>query len=180
MPLSDDFSSPTMGLQWQYAPDVNPAEFFHFGNSELNMKAKGTIPGKAAILPGNATTLSVMPVNHSYEAEVEVSIPDTAEGGLMLSSRGWGGASWATVGLRKGEAFATWAGQANYLHWSGNRIFLRIRNMKYDVSCFYSTDGKTWTPFPDSTYVNDGRSLSLYAAGEGAVVFRNFKYRGLD
>src|SRR5208337_3872793 len=180
MPLSDDFSSPTMGLQWQHAPDVSPAEFFHVGDGELTIKAKGTIPGKAAILPGNATTLSVMPVNHSYEAEVEVSIPDTAEGGLMLSSRGWGGASWATVGLRKGEAFATWAGQANYLHWSGNRIFVRIRNMKYDVSCFYSTDGKTWTPFPDSTYVNDGRSLSLYAAGEGAVVFRNFKYRGLD
>jgi xylan 1,4-beta-xylosidase len=180
MPLSDDFSSPTIGIQWQYAPDVNPAEFFHLGDGKLTMKAKGTIPGRAAVLPGDATTLGVMPVNHAYEAEVEISIPDTAEGGLMLSPGGRGGTSWATVGLRKGEAFATWPGQANYLDWSGNRIFVRIRNVKYDVTCFYSTDGKKWTPFDNSTYVTDGRRLSLYAAGEGEVVFRNFKYRGLD
>ena len=180
MPLSDDFSSPTIGIQWQYAPYVNPGEYFRVGDGKLDMRAKGTSPGKAAVLPQNATTLAVMPVNHEYEVEVELSIPDTAEGGLMLSAGPWGGTTWATVGLRKGEIFATWAGQANYLNWSENRIFVRLRNMKYDVSCFYSTDGHTWTPFPNSTHVTDGRRLSLYAAGEGTVVFRNFKYRGLD
>lgn len=159
---------------------MNPDEYFQAGDGKLAMKAKGTIRGKAAILLQNATTLTVMPVNHDYEAEVEVSIPDTAEGGIMLSPVPFGGATWATVGLRKGETFATWAGQANYLSWSGIQIFVRLRNMKYDVSCFYSTDGQTWTPFANSTRVTDGRRLSLYAAGEGTVVFRNFKYRGLD
>jgi len=180
MPLSDDFSSPTLGIQWQYARDVDPAATFRLGEDKLALKAKGAIPGKAAILPAEATMLSVMPVHHAYEAEVEIEIPDSAEGGLMLGSSGRGGASWATVGLRKGEAIATWGGQANYLNWSGNRIFVRFRNMRYDVSCFFSADGKSWTPFDNSTYVTDGRRLSLYAAGEGEVVFRNFRYRGLE
>lgn len=180
MPLSDDFSSSTLGVQWQWSQNANPADLFHAGDGRLVMKAKGTIPGKAAILPADATTLGVMPVNHSYEAEVEISIPETAEGGLMLGGGGRGGSSWATAGLRKGEAIATWAGQANYLNWSGNHIFVRIRNMKYDISAFYSTDGKQWTPFDNSSYVPDGRRLSLYAAGEGEVVFRNFRYRGLE
>lgn len=180
MPLSDDFSSPALGIQWQYARDVAPSAIFHWGDGKLTMQASGAIPGKAAVPPAEATALSVMPVNHAYEAEVEISIPDTAEGGLMLSSGGRGGASWATVGLRKGETLATWAGQANYVNWRENRIFVRIRNMKYDISCFYSTDGKTWIPFENSTYVPDARRLSLYAAGEGQVVFWNFKYRGLE
>ena len=180
MPLSDDFSNSAIGIQWQYSPNVDPTAVFQVGSGKLTIKAQGTIPGDAAVLPSNATMLSVMPVNHAYEAEVEISIPDTAEAGLMLSSGGRGGGSWATVGVRKGEAFATWAGQANYLKWDSNRIFVRLRNMNYDVSCSYSTDGKTWTPFENSTYVTSGRRLSLYAAGEGTVVFRNFKYRGLD
>ncbi len=179
MPLSDDFSGPALGIQWQYARDVDPPAIFHWGDGKLTMQAGGAIPGKAAVPPAGAMALSLMPVNHAYEAEVEISIPDTAEGGLMLGSGGRGGASWAAVGLRKGEALATWAGQANYLNWRENRIFVRIRNMKYDISCFYSADGKTWIPSDNSTYVPDGRRLSLYAAGEGQVVFKNFRYRGL-
>ena len=180
MPLSDDFSSTALGIQWQYAVDANPAEFFRVGDGQLRMKAKGAIPGQAAILPADATTLGVMPVNHAYEAEVEISIPDTAEAGLMLGAGGRGGSSWATVGLRKDQALATWAGQANYLKWTGNHIFVRLRNNKYDITASYSTDGRKWTPFDSATYVADGRRLSLYAAGAGEVVFRNFKYRGLD
>jgi hypothetical protein len=98
----------------------------------------------------------------------------------MLGAGGRGGSTWATVGLRKDQALATWAGQANYLKWSGNHIFVRLRNNKFDVTASYSTDGRQWTRFDNSTYVPDGRRLSLYAAGAGAVEFRNFKYRGLD
>jgi hypothetical protein len=177
--LSDDFSSDTLGIQWQYDPAVKAAESFRLGGGKLVMQAAGAIPGKAAVPPEGASWLGVMPVNHSYEAEVEVSISGTAEGGLMLSGRGRDG-SWATVGLREGEALATWAGQANYLKWSDKRIFLRLRNLHYDLQCFYSADGKQWTPFENSTYIGGGRILALYAAGEGAVTFRNFKYRGLE
>jgi xylan 1,4-beta-xylosidase len=180
MPLSDDFSHAAPGIQWQYAVDANPAELFHMGGGQLRMKASGAIPGQSATLPAGATALSLMPVNHAYEAEVDISIPDTAEAGLMLGGGGRGGASWATVGLRKNEALATWAGQANYLKWTGNHIVVRLRNNRFDISAYYSTDGRVFTPFPNSGYNPDGRRLSLYAAGEGEVVFKNFKYRGLD
>jgi hypothetical protein len=52
--------------------------------------------------------------------------------------------------------------------------------MKYDISESYSMDGKTWIPFDNATRVTEARRLYLYAAGTGDVVFRNFKYRGLD
>ena len=85
MPLSDDFSNATLGIQWLYSPSTKPEEAFKVGDGKLVMKAAGSLPGKAAI-PSDAMMLGVMPVNHAYEAEVEVSIPETAEAGLLLSS----------------------------------------------------------------------------------------------
>jgi beta-xylosidase len=180
MPLSDDFSGTTLGIQWQYGQAVNPGEAFELGGGTLAIRARGKIPGEAAVLPVDAEMLSVMPVNHAYEAQVEISVPETAEGGLLLGGGFRGSGTWATAGIRKGQAFATWAGQANYNNWKGNRIMVRLRNRNHDVSAFYSSDGKAWTQFANSTYVTDGRRLSLYAAGEGRVRFRNFQYRGLD
>jgi xylan 1,4-beta-xylosidase len=180
MGLSDDFASATLGIQWQYGQRVNPADILQIGGGKLIMSATGKIPGQTAALPADAQALSVMPVNHAFEAEVEITVPESAEGGIMLGGGGRGGGTWATVGLRKGQAFATWAGQANYMNWTGDHIFVRLRNLNYDIEAFHSTDGKNWIPFENSTYVTDGRRLSLYAAGEGKVTFRNFKYRGLD
>ena len=180
MPLSDDFQAAKLGIQWQWGQDVDPAQWFHSGNGQLTMKAKGTIPGRAAITPAGATTLGIMPVNRSYEVTVEVTVPATAEGGFLLGSGGRGGGSWAAAGMRNGEAFATWSGVANYAKWGTGRIFIRLRNQRSDISVAYSADGKTWTHFPNSTAVAEGRRLSLYAAGEGDVVFRNFQYRGLE
>jgi hypothetical protein len=120
-----------------------------------------------------------MPVNHSYAAEVEVSIPETAEAGLLLSSGDGDASSWASVGLRKGEVFRN-GDHAEYIESKETRLFLRVLVKNYDISAFYSIDGKAWIPFDNSTYVTEGRRLFLYAAGTGEVVFRNFKYHGLD
>ncbi|MGB7497599.1 MAG: family 43 glycosylhydrolase [Candidatus Acidiferrum sp.] len=180
MPLSDNFLGTTLGIQWMYAPSSDPKKFFKISAGKLVMQAAGALPGDAAIPPSDATMLGIMPVNHAYQAEVEISIPDSAEGGLFLSSGGREAGSWATVGIRKGKLFATWAGQANYVPSEHTHIFVRLRNMNYDVSAFYSLDGKSWIPFDNSTRVTDGRRLFLYAAGAGEVEFRNFQYRGLD
>jgi len=168
MPLSDDFTDTEIGIQWSYSREVDPAEAFRIGGGRLVMAAGGDSPGRA-------TALSVRPVNHAYEVEVEVVIPETAEGGLMLGSE-----DDVTVGLRHGEAFAYWPRVPNALPWSGDRIFVRIRNDRGDVTCYFSPDGQRWTPSQNSTSVSGARSVSLYAAGEGDVVFRGFKYRGLD
>jgi hypothetical protein len=176
--LSDDFSNATLGIQWLYSPSTKPEQAFKIGDGKLVMKATDGMPGSVAI-PSDAMMLSVMPVNHAYEAEVEVSIPETAEAGLLLSSGRGDTGSWASVGLRKGEVFRNGEHRAS-VESKETHIFLRILNMNYDISGFYSVDGKTWTRFESSTYVTDGRRLSLYATGTGEVVFRNFKYHGLD
>ena len=102
--------------------------------------------------------------------------PDTAEGGLLLS----GSSRSVNAGLRQGEAIAFWQGVPISAPWKENRLFARVRNNSGDVSVSYSADGKQWTPFANSTSAPGVRSISLYAAGQGEVVFRNFKYRGLD
>ena len=173
MPLSDDFSSSELGIQWTYGPGVSAGEAFRVGGDRLTVKASGVSPLEAA-------WLGVMPVNHAYEVEVEVTVPETAEGGLLLGGRWMSRGEWATAGLRKGEAFAYWPRVPSAVAWKGNRIFVRMRNNRGDVSCYYSADGQRWTQFENSTGGSQARQVSLYAAGEGEVVFRRFKYRGLD
>ncbi len=173
MPLSDDFTGSELGIQWTYAPSVNADEAFHVGDGRLSMKASGKSPLEA-------TWLGVMPVNHAYEVEVEVTIQETAEGGLLLGGGRTSGSEWATAGLRKGEAFAYWPRVPNSMPWVGDRIFVRVRNNRGDVSCSYSADGQKWTQFANSTEVGRATRVALYATGEGEVVFRSFKYRGLD
>ncbi len=185
MPLSDDFSSSTLGIQWNYPPSTNPENIFSIGGGKLVMKAAGAVHGNAMTPPTDATTLAVVPVNHSYEAEVEITIPETAEAGLLLSSgresdgRGGSAATWASVGLHKGEVFRN-GDHSDFVPTGQTHLFLKLRNIHYDITGYYSSDGKNWTQFEFATYVNDGRRLALYASGTGDVVFRNFKYHGID
>jgi xylan 1,4-beta-xylosidase len=165
MPLSDDFTNSKIGIQWSYRIQGNPDEIFHTGNGQLKMTESGNSSS-------GGTSLSIMPVNHAYEVEVDVTIPKTAEGGIMLGD--------VKVGLRNEEAFAYWPRVPNAIPWTGERIFVRIRNDCGDISCYYSKDGQKWSQYGNSTSVTGSRSVSLYAAGEGDVIFRNFKYRGLD
>jgi len=165
MPLSDDFTGSSLGIQWTYAANANPQELFVVGGGQLRMKASGTGPT-------SATRLNVGVVNKAYEVEVDVEIPERAEGGIMIAT--------VNAGLRKGEAFGYWPSIPNAMPWESNRIQVRIRNDRGDISFFWSRDGRTWNQFANSGAVAGSRSVSLYAAGEGEVVFRNFRYRGLD
>ena len=178
MPLSDDFSNSNLSIQWTYSPSTKPEEAFRIGGGKLVMKAAGAVHGTAFTPPTDATILGVVPVNHSYEAEVEITIPETAEAGLILSSGGNNG-SWASVGLHKGEVFRN-GDHSDFIPTKETHLFVKLRNMNYDITGYYSTDDKTWVPFSYASYVTDGRRLSLYASGSGDVVFRNFKYHGID
>ncbi|MBN1400370.1 MAG: family 43 glycosylhydrolase [Anaerolineae bacterium] len=172
MPLSDDFSSPELGIQWSYAPDVDATATFRVGGGVLTMQAQGSKLAEAA-------ALSVMPVNHAYEAQVEVTIFGRAEGGLWLSE-GRFGAGIAKVGLRPGEISGETGQHAEPYPYVGQRLWVRIRDNRHDVSCAYSEDGVNWTPFSKSAEVAAARQLALYALGEGEVQFRDFRYRGLE
>ena len=72
----------------------------------------------------------------------------------------------------------------------GGRLWLRVRNDRYIVTIHTSTDGRTWEKYPVQMEVSGyhhnvaGQFLALkpaiYAAGEGKVRFRDFRYRALD
>lgn len=180
--LSDDFTSEQLGRQWNTGRNVDPKLEYEFGERFLKIPAKGEIPGERAIQPVGASLLSLTQYQHAYEVQVEIEIPETAEGGILITGSGesnsFGRNNFATAGIRKGQIFATWNSVANYLDWDDYHIFIKIRNNNADISCFYSTDGKNWKMFENSTSVTNGNNISLYAAGKGDVIFKNFKYLG--
>jgi xylan 1,4-beta-xylosidase len=178
LPVSDDFTSEKLGRQWSAGTGTDPYKEYESGKGFLRMPAKGIMPGEAAKQPEGASTLSVTQFHHSYEVQVEIEIPETAEGGILITGTGTRN-TFATAGIRKGKLFATWGGVANYLDWKGSHIFVKIRNRNADISCFYSNDGKEWKMFDNSTSVSNANVISLYASGEGDVVFKNFKFKGL-
>lgn len=138
------------------------------------------LPGEAAVKPADASMVAVVPQNHSYFAQVEVEIPAGAEAGLLLDDGSSAAFGWANLALRDDQVVATWNGVANYVPTNSRRLFLRLRNIKGDITAFYSADGQNWTQFANATRVANVRRLVLYAAGSGEAVFRNFIYRGLD
>ncbi|KOB47206.1 xylosidase, partial [Xanthomonas arboricola] len=73
---------------------------------------------------------------------------------------------------------------------TGGTLWLRVTNNRHIVTIHSSTDGTTWTKYPVQMEVSGyhhnvaGKFLALkpalYAAGQGQVEFRNFRYRALD
>jgi len=173
MPLSDDFTASQIGIQWSYSPEIDPAQTFRVGNGELVVRAGGA---SALEAPG----LAVMPLNHAYQAEIELTISGGAETGLVLHGGRRGGGDWVSVSLREGMLIAESNRLEDHTPYSGNHVFVRLRNDHHDVSCYYSADGKQWTPFARAFQVLTGRQLGTYAAGSGEARFRNFGYRGLE
>jgi xylan 1,4-beta-xylosidase len=181
MPLSDDFRGPGLGPQWRHWDGPGAAGRYVAAGGELRMAARGSSVADAALL-------TLMPANHSYEVEVEISVPATAEGGLLLyyDAAHFGGAA-----LKKGRVFSYLRSRPNdRVDRPEGHAFLRLRNIRHDVSAFFSRDGKTWTKFETgfdtSGYhreILDGWGslrVALFAAGEGTVVLKNFRYRGWD
>jgi len=184
LPLSDDFAGPGLGLPWRRwdgADEAGAAGRYVAAGGELRMKAGGA--GVA-----DASLLTLLPVNHSYEVEVEVEVPPAAEGGLLLH---YDAARFAGAALRRGEVLSYLRSRPDCrIAWTAGRAFLKLRNLQHDVAAFTSADGRTWTRFETgfemSGFHHDtfaGWStlrVALFAAGEGTVVFRNFRYRGLE
>jgi hypothetical protein len=145
------------------------------GGGVLRLAASGTV-GDIANAAAGPAQVSVTPLNHNYQVEVEVTVPDGAEGGLLLT----GSQRSVSAGLRKGEVLAFWQGVPISVPFNHNKILVRVRNTSGDIFVSWSQDGRVWNPFDNATSAPGVRSVSLYAAGKGEVEFRNFKYRGLD
>ncbi len=72
----------------------------------------------------------------------------------------------------------------------GGRLWLRVRNDRHIVTFHSSRDGKTWTKYPVQMEVSGyhhnvagtfvALKPALYAAANGKVHFRRFRYHALE
>jgi len=120
-------------------------------------------------------------VNRSYEVGVEIDFPAKAEAGLLLYCRDgvFGGAA-----VKQRRAFTYWRSKVHTsAKWAKNHIVLKLRNLNHDVALYYGDDSGNLKKFDKGIEVSRSFGtlrIALYAAGQGEVVFRNFKYHGLD
>ena len=181
MTKSDDFS--TQGLRWS----------FHAGGSDETRRARVetgslVIAGKGTN-PADCSPLTQQVGDHAYEASVAMELEGDVQGGLLLffDDRlflGMGHDGTRMTSYRGGKA-SYWQEPAP----ATRRLHLKIVNDRNIVTMYYSADGQAWTRHgvrsETSGYhantVDDLLSLrpALFAAGKGAVRFRDFRYRAL-
>ena len=174
---SDDFSAPVLKLQWQFSGAGA------FENSALR-------DGRL-ILTGNALDFRVLTAtvgDHSYEASVRLEPDGDAETGLVAY---YNSKMFAGIGLRKGsvEGLAKGAAFGPRIKASSVR-YLKLRMTDFDLQMFYSDNGKSWKPYPNSTEVSGYHNnvlgafsslrLGVYVKGAGSVKIGEFVYTPLD
>lgn len=182
--LSDDFRSGRLGPQWAFFnPGPDEMERLSFGDGAMTLQGKGTSPR-------DASPLAVIAGDRAYQFEVALDIEPGAVGGVLLfySDRlyaGLGSNGENFVLHRYGEERP-----ANLPAGKGGKLQLRITNDRHIVTIHHSRDGKTWQKYGVQMEVSGyhhnvaGKFLALkpaiYAAGNGRVHFRDFRYRALD
>jgi xylan 1,4-beta-xylosidase len=149
-----------------------------------------TVQGKGRT-PADSSPLTVIAGDKAYQFEVEMEIEPGAVGGALLF---YNDRLYAGVGSN-GEKFVMHRyGQerptGGLPPGKGGRLWLRVTNNQHIVTIHTSTDGRTWEKYPVQMEVSGyhhnvaGQFLALkpaiYAAGEGKVRFRDFRYRALD
>jgi xylan 1,4-beta-xylosidase len=183
MPLSDDFASDRLGVQWAFY-DPQPSEAARLGREGgvLHLRAKGTTPA-------DASPLTFLAGDQSYQIECDVEIDPGTEAGLLLfynrrlyAGLGFNGSRFVMhrYGLSgpRGPAAETRA------------MRVRLTNQRNILTIHTSPDrGASWRKFDVQMEVSgyhhnvayDFLSLrpGLYAAGSGEARFRNFTYQAL-
>ncbi len=174
----DDFGADSLGMDWNLRVDallaVSPVAL---RDGAMTLSAKGAGPQDGTIVTRQVG-------ERAYRIEVAIDIDDGAEGGLLLYfndrmffGMGYDGKQMQTYG----------GGRASY--WrepvpAAQRIHMRIDNDHHVLTYYWSLDGKSWTRHGvraetsgvHANTMNDLASLrpALFAAGEGAVRFRDF------
>jgi len=180
-PLSDDFSTSKLGVQWGFA-DPAPDELARVRfDRALALAARGTAPK-------DSPPLTFIAPDQAYEVEVDIEIPEAGSAGLLLFYD-----KQLYCGLSFNEkAFVTHQygierGRPANPH--GRRMRIRMKNDRHIVTFHTSADGQAWTKFDRqmevSGYHHNVRGgfmalrPALFAAGRGEATFRNLIYRAL-
>lgn len=185
LPHSDTFAASALGTRWTFhAPGANEAQRATFGPEGLLLQAKGSGPQDASPLTNTVG-------DRSYVINAQLELSGEATGGLLLFLSGR-----LFLGLAiDGQRMITY-GAGREHHWretvpACGRIWLRIENREHIVTMHYSLDGAVWhrhslrlecsgyninTAMPGE---GEGLQPALFAAGTGAVRFKDFQYRAL-
>jgi xylan 1,4-beta-xylosidase len=183
IPLSDAFPGPALGAQWAFhAPARHEQDRVRFDGDGLVLAGKGGSPA-------DASPLAVIAGDLAYEVSVSVELQGEVEGGLLLF---FNSALFLGLGV-DGDAMRTYHG-GRTSHWREpaprvRALELRIANDRHIVTSWYREPAGEWIRhairFETSGYhantAGDLLSLrpALFAAGEGSVRFRDFRYRAL-
>jgi xylan 1,4-beta-xylosidase len=182
-PLSDDFSTNRMGVQWSFHETKPSAGTrFRYGDGGLVIRGRGTSPA-------DSPPLTCTVGDRSYEVEITLDLIGDAQAGLLLfyNHKAFVGLGFSPDALKIFE-------YADELPWArrphqARTIRLRLRNEEHVVTYHYSYDeGRTWQRHDTRMEVSGlhhnvfGEFLNLrvgiYAGGTGEVRLRDFRYRG--
>lgn len=176
--LNDSFEGKTLKPQWKFFGEYDPSRFYVVNNS-LVLKAKGHSVG-------DCSPLVIIPLYHSYMAEVEIFIEGRATGGLVLF---YNNKAHSGILADNENVLADMSG------WQfptekkviKNHVLLRLKNINNTVDMYYSIDGVTWNKIENSVEVSGlnhnalggflSLRLGLCSMGDGTVRFKNFIYK---
>ncbi|NJB81020.1 family 43 glycosylhydrolase [Xanthomonas arboricola] len=182
--LSDDFSSDRFGTQWSlYAPGPGEQARVHRADRSLTLACSGSSPA-------DSSPLTCGVPDRGYVAEVALELIGNAEGGLLLFYNHKAfvgiGVTPDTIKTYEYSEELVWARAPN----THRRIRLRLGNEAHVVTFDYSfDDGRQWIRHPTRMEMSGfhhnvfggflSLQLGIYAAQQGAVVLRDFRYRAL-
>ena len=182
MELSDDFSTPQLGLQWtfwkEYAPNA-----LSIKDNTLEVSGKGESPSDGRLLLATAT-------DKCYKTQVEITTGKGNQGGLLLY---YNEKAYAGI-VSDGKTFTVYRGEKEPLtkpNIFGKTFIAKILNQGNRLTISASKNGKGWTTIQTVLAENlDVSSLNhnvykgfhalrpaLYSGGKGKASFRNFLYR---
>lgn len=179
--FSDDFSTNRIGVQWRFHGAYTHPDF-RYEHNALVLQAQGDSPA-------DASSLFFLTGDHAYEMEIETTCSDKASAGLILF---YNPKLYAGIGTQQGQIVFHLLGRSQTfdIPATSHRIWFRLRNDCHIVSAWYSFDGKQWIKIPKAcdtsgyhhNMAEGFMSLQpgIYAAGEGEVAFRNFKYTRIE
>lgn len=181
IPLSDDFSRDRFGIQWAfYDPGANEKARVSYENGALVVTAKGDSPA-------NCSPITCIAGDQAYRCEVEIEVEGDATGGVLFfyNRRMYCGLGFNSRQIVRHRTAID--APRRKPEGIGRRMWIRFENNRHIVTFHTSTDGKAWSKFDTQMEISgyhhnvayDFLSVrpGLYAAGNGQVRFRNFRYQ---
>jgi len=182
MAYSDDFTTSKMGVQWAFHEGTAAdSARIRYADGALVVQGKGDSPR-------NATPLAFPAGDHGYQVDVEIEIEEHAKAGLLVF---YNEKLYAGLGFDRDGLIAHRYGQDRPQRQADmpRKLYLRLVNDRNVVALYTSRDGQQWTRYRTMMEVSGyhhnvaGGFISLrpaiYAAGQGEVRFRHFRYQAL-